>query len=520
MATKSKIGANESRARNTMRNSIAGLAYYFVNLCLNFISRKIFLDYLGTEILGLNTTAVNILQFLNLAELGIGFAVSFSLYGSIAKNDTESINEIISLQGSLYKRIAIFIIIGAIIVSCFFPWIFAKMALPLWYAYASFGVLLFSSLLTYFVNYKQVILTASQQEYKVTFSYKATMLVKVLAQILLIRFMDNGYIWWLITEAVFAIIASAVLNIAVRKNHPYLNKSSKSFKELRDKYPVLVKKVKQLFVHRIASFAVTQTSPLIIYAFLSLTMVAYYGNYMMIISGATLLVYAIFNGLGASVGNLIAEGNKERIIGVFNELFCFRFALTASACICFYFISAPFITVWIGKQYVMGNLTVCLFTIYMYFGISRGVVDTFTNGYGLFKDVWAPVVEAILNIGGSILGGSLWGLNGILAGTILSQVVIIFLWKPYFLFSQGIKAPLRGYIILYAKCLVCAVIAVVVIIPVIRLIFEFTCSSFINCLLVCMLILVLSMGIIMIGQYIVEPASRRLLSRFTFLIKR
>lgn len=38
---------------------------YFVNLVLQFFSRKIFLDYLGTEILGLNTTATNLLQFLN-----------------------------------------------------------------------------------------------------------------------------------------------------------------------------------------------------------------------------------------------------------------------------------------------------------------------------------------------------------------------------------------------------------------------------------------------------------------------
>lgn len=499
---------------------MAGIAYYFVNLCLNFVSRKIFLDYLGTEILGLNTTAVNILQFLNLAELGIGYAVSFSLYNPIAKGDKESICEILTLQGTLYKRIALLIIVGAVIVSCFFPWIFSKMTLPLWYAYASFGVLLFSSLLSYFVNYKQVILTAAQQEYKITFSYKATLLVKVIAQIFLIKYMEDGYVWWLITEAFFAIIASYNLNLVIRKNHPYLAKSVKTFCELRNKYPVLVKKVKQLFVHRIASFAVTQTSPLIIYAFLSLTMVAYYGNYMMVISGATLLVYAIFNGLGASVGNLIAEGNKERIIEVFNELFCFRFTITAAVCICFFYISSSFISVWIGEKYVLDNSTIVLLTIYMFLGISRGVVDTFLNGYGLFKDIWAPITEASLNIGGSIMGGYLFGLNGIIAGTILSQIVIIFLWKPYFLFTEGFKASIKGYIVLYVKCLACSLIVAVFIAPIMAWIYNYSTSSFINCIFSGLLILVLSLILISAELYMIEPSSRTLFKRIASLIKR
>ena len=46
----------ESRTAKSLKNSIVALAFYFVHLILQFFSRKIFLECLGTEILGLNTT--------------------------------------------------------------------------------------------------------------------------------------------------------------------------------------------------------------------------------------------------------------------------------------------------------------------------------------------------------------------------------------------------------------------------------------------------------------------------------
>ena len=172
----------DSRTSKSIKNSLVALAFYFINLVLQFFSRKVFLDYLGAEILGLNTTATNLLQFLNLAELGIGSAIACTLYKQVW----------------LYRRIAWIVIVGSLVLMAFFPWIFAKMPLPLWYAYASFGVLLVSALLSYFVNYKQIVLSADQKEYKIQYSYKASMLIKTLCQILAIRYLRDGYVWWLV----------------------------------------------------------------------------------------------------------------------------------------------------------------------------------------------------------------------------------------------------------------------------------------------------------------------------------
>lgn len=447
-----------SRTSKSIKNSAVALFFYLVNLVLQFYSRKIFLNCLGTEVLGLNTTATNLLQFLNLAEMGIGAAVGFTLYKPIYENDRESICEIISLQGHIYKRIAFIVIFGATILMSFFPVIFKKMDLPLWYAYASFGVLLFSALLGYFYNYKQILLSASQLDYKIQYSYKSISFLKLLCQILMVSKFSNGYIWWLVLEFVFAIVASLTLNIMIKKTFPYLHKSDATFNALCVKYKVFTAKIKQVFFHKIGGFALSQLSPLVIYAYTSLTVVALYGNYTIITLGITSLATAMFNSMGAGIGNLVAEGNKKHIENVFYEIFNLRFYIVSVLCFTLFAITPQFVSIWLGAEYILPQSTLLLMIAIMYIGITRSTVDSYLFAYGMFQDILAPIFETILNLSFSILLGYLWGLNGILMGVLISQIVVIKIWKPYFLFSIQFKNMLKKYWMNYLKLIVIALL--------------------------------------------------------------
>ena len=223
--------------------------FYFINLILQFFSRKIFLDYLGAEVLGLNTTAQNLLGVLNLAELGIGTAVAYSLYKPLFEGNRQAINDIVSIQGWLYRRIAFIIIAGAVVLMCFFPLLFAKAQVPLWYAYGSFIALLIAALLGYFVNYRQVVLSADQKEYKITQSVQGGKITKVILQLLAICYFQDGYVWWMILEVLMAVATSYVLDRSIRREYPWLRSQVADGKRLKDAYPEIVKKTKQLFFH-------------------------------------------------------------------------------------------------------------------------------------------------------------------------------------------------------------------------------------------------------------------------------
>ena len=230
-----------------------------------------------------------------------------------------------------------------------------------------------------------------------------------------------------------------VINWVIRKEYPWLHiiNSNKDF--LLRKYRHLITKTKQLFVHKLAYFILEQTAPLVIYGFVSLTMVTYYGNYMLILGYVSTLVNVFFDGMGASIGSLVADNKKTHTINVFWELFTSRIWIASVACIGLFYFTGPFITVWIGQKYLLTDTTLFLMIFSIFIKMSRGVVDSFKDAYQLFGDVWAPIIEALINLGCSIYLGSVWGLNGILLGSNISLFIIVVLWKPYYLFKNGLK---------------------------------------------------------------------------------
>ena len=298
-------------------------------------------------------------------------------------------------------------------------------------------------MLGYIFNYKQIVLTADQKEYKITLNIQGVKVVKVVAQILAITYLANGYVYWLILEFLMGIATTVVIEYVLHREYPWLRPQPQLGGLLHKKHEEIIRKTKQIFFHRVGGFAFTQSSSIIIYAYASLSLVAVYG-------------------INAGIGNLVAENDKERTVSVFNELFSLRFYIVAVVCYGYYMLVGPFISLWIGEEYILDHTTLLLITAILFVDLVRNIIDSFNNAYGLFQDVWATVVEACINIGCSIWFGYLWGLPGILAGVLLSLLLIIFLWKPYFLFGWGFRISVLHYWKLYFKCFVAGAVAVVI----------------------------------------------------------
>ena len=432
------------RVHKSFLNAEVNLIFYFLTLFLAFFSRKIFLDCLGTDFIGLTGTLGNILGYLNLAEFGISASIGYFLFKPLQSNNQQEIQDILSLLGYLYNKIGFIILYGGIIISLFFPLIFAKEGLGLGIIYFAFYSFLGSSLIGYFINYRQTLLSADQKNYLVAIYFQSANIVKIVLQIFLAYYFRNLYVW-VGVEFLFGIIGCIILNWKINKEYPWLHVEKKNGKYLIKKYPEVINKTKQVFIHKIKDFVLVKSDELFIFLFVSLKMVAYYGNYMIIISKLISLFFSITGSIGASIGNLVAEGDKDKMMKVFWELTTIQHTIAAIISFSLYAFLEPFIAHWLGPEYIMDHRILVLLILYIYITNSRQSVDGFNFAHGLYADVWSAWAELIINVTVTIICGIKWGIIGILLGKLASLLPIVVLWKPYFLFTVGFNKSVSFY---------------------------------------------------------------------------
>lgn len=442
------------RVSKSIKNAEVNLIFYFLALFLAFFSRKIFLECLGAEFIGLNGTLSNILGYLNLVELGIGGSIGYLLYKPLQQKNKIEISEILSVFGYLYNWIGSIILGAGIVISTFFPFIFGNTSLGLGIVYFSFFSILGSSLIGYFINYRQILLSADQKNYLVAIYTQSANLIKTLLQIYLAYNYKNLYLWVAI-EFLFGIVGCIILNWKINKEYPWLKTNKTKGRSLLKKYPSILTYTRQIFIHKTKDFLIYRSDELFIFLFVSLKMVAFYGNYTIVVTKVGQLFSSVLGSMEASIGNLVAEGNKHNIMKVFWEITTIRHFVAGFLCFSIYHFIEPFICLWLGPEYILPREILILLVLSIYIGTSRGSVDMFNATHGLFADTWTAWIELFMTIIITLVGGYFWGIAGILLNKVITTTLIGLLWKPYYLFHSGLhlsysiywKGASRNYIV-------------------------------------------------------------------------
>ena len=90
------------RIDNSAKNIKIAWLMHIVHVFGQFISRTVIIMVLSVEYVGLSGLFSNVLSMLSLAELGIGEAIVFSLYGPIARGEKKEINAIMTFYQKIY----------------------------------------------------------------------------------------------------------------------------------------------------------------------------------------------------------------------------------------------------------------------------------------------------------------------------------------------------------------------------------------------------------------------------------
>ena len=438
----------ESRVRKTLLNIRVNMVTYFVAIVITFFTRKVLLEHLGTEFMGLTTTVNSLLGFINLAELGVGASIAYFLYKPLYEDDRSMVCETISIMGHLYRRIGLFILGLGIVCSCFLPWFFEGTQFSWGVIYYCFYGQLFCSLIGYFVNYKALtIFSADQRQYLVNAYFQTTQFFIVIMQAVM-AWWTGSYAIYITISILLTVINTLTLNWKFSKVYPWVETNIQRGKEALGRRPEILQYVRRVFIHQIGRYVNVSAMPLVIYGYASLSVVTLYSNYSMLNSKLSGFVFSMLGGTDASVGNLIAEGNAEKTYTCYRELFSIKFFVIALLSLCLWRFNSAFIAVWLGPEYVLSEVLVSLICLDLALNLLRNTTDQFMNGYGLKADIWVPICR-VATLGLMVISGKLWGLEGILLVPVLFQLTLTHMWKPYYLYRCGFHLPIGRYISLF-----------------------------------------------------------------------
>lgn len=433
------------RTKNATRNIVFGLALKVYQILVPFFMRTAMIYFMGVQYLGLNSLFTSVLQVLNLAELGVGSAMVFSMYKPIADDDNATICALMQLYKVYYRIIGGVIAVLGVILTPFVPHLIKDDVPQGINVYVLYLLNLSATVLSYWLlAYKNSILQAHQRNDIVSKVSLITNTIQYGLQILVLWLLHDYYVY-----VIVALITQALTNIATalvaNRLYPQFKAEGKvSEKEIK----IINTRIKDLFTSKIGGVVVNSADTIVVSSFLGLTLLAVYQNYYYILTSVIGFVTIIFSSCTAGIGNSLVVESQDKNYKDLNK-FTFIISWIAGVCsCCFLSLFQPFMKIWVGEELMLEYTAVICFVVYYYIYEINQLLNLYKDAGGIWhEDRFRPLVTAIANVVMNLIMVNIWGIYGVLLSTVLSMIFVGMPWLFHNLFSTMFeKKQLPGYI--------------------------------------------------------------------------
>ena len=297
------------RTKNATRNITSGIALKLYQLITPFIIRTIMIYLLGVEYVGLNSLFTSILQVLNLAELGVGSAMVYSMYKPIAEDDSTTICALLRLYKVYYRAIGWIVLIAGVVIMPFVPKLISGDVPAGINVFVIYGLNLAATVASYWLfAYKNSLLTAHQRTDIVNKTTILVTTVQYILQILVLLVWKNYYMYLIIALA-SQVMLNVVTAVFANKMYPAYKPEGKLNKE---EVNSINRRVGDLFTSKLGGIIVNSADTIVISAFLGLSVLGVYNNYYYIMNSVLGFVTVIFTACTAGIGNSLIVDTEEK----------------------------------------------------------------------------------------------------------------------------------------------------------------------------------------------------------------
>ncbi len=442
----------KTRTEYSVMNTSVAIVARMSAILMGFLTRIVFTRVLSEGYVGINGLFTDILNILSLSELGVGTAITYALYGPIARKDIKRQQILMRMFRTFYRVTAVIVLVTGLVLIPFLD-ILMKDRPDVDHLILIYLLYLMNSVISYLLIYKKTLVDAHQMNYLTVLNHNGFLILQDILQIIVLLLTKN-FILFLIIAVVCTVAANVTMSRKAERLFPYLKEPCKE-KLPKEERQDIIKNVKAMLMHKMGNIVVSNTDNLLISSFVGVISAGVYSNYYLIIGSVRQVLDQAFQGVAASIGNLGMTEEKEKVHQVFLQLFFIGQWLYGLAGICLYEMLNPFVEIAFGKKYLFPVSVVLVLCVNFSINGAKKSVTIFKESVGLFwNDRYKAIVEAVLNLGISIALVIRFGITGVFLGTIISALMTSVWIEPYVIYKHSFASPPVEFFLTYGKNLV------------------------------------------------------------------
>ena len=382
---------------------------------------------------------------LALSDLGLYTVMVYSLYKPVAEGDTARISALIRYYQKLYLIVAAAVTVIGVACVPFLKFLVKDSNLTQQELIVYYLLILANSTCSYFAISKSTLIRADQNINIIQSVQAATKIGLNVVQVLVLVFFKN-YTLFLVIPIISTLINNIILTKIADRKYPYLKDASKSAVVNTEIRREITTNLKATFLYKLGATIINSTNNILISVLLGTVMVGYYSNYSTVVSLVVGLFGIIINAVLASIGNFNATQNNGRKFALFKLMLMIFYFIAGFCAACYLSIFDDFITVWIGKQYVLDSQFLIALVISTTVTCISNPLWMMRESAGVFRSVrFVMLAAAGVNIALSCVLAQFLGLAGIILATPIAHLVTLFWYEPRMLCKQVFHVPVWHY---------------------------------------------------------------------------
>ncbi len=417
---------------------------------LSFYRMSVLLTAYGDNVNGVVQAALQMSAYLILFQTGMSAAYQYKMYAPLSGGDFGQVSSLFSgLQKSMLRVTAKMLLVAVAVIPVYSA-LLLRQGVQYWDTLLILAAIGIRISAPFFVTLpERCLIEIKEKKYIVILIEGIKDIVTLVTEILLIRYTALPLSLILCVNLIYLGLTKLIYTRLIKAYY------GQSFNLKAAPQYVASVMTKAVYAHQIASIATSNTDNVVLSLLNTLKNVTIYSAFATLISYPNVVIYRIIEGMRASLALKITR-NDEDSYSAFKELLAFSYFCVCVFIPVFIRMANPFVSLWIGSQYLIPLLPLVLFALMLADYLIMPVVYAARDARGLYPESKNfAIAQAVVNVVLSIALAIPFGITGVLVGTVAASYLILQPFNFRLVYSHVFSRKMTMYRELLAVALIC-----------------------------------------------------------------